>query len=240
MLRQGGMGLARVSTVFLVVATCASPMIASPGLTPERVTAMLAALDPDYGRYIAEVRFGATRHRPSNIYTGLVRRGGLDPRDPDDRPEIGDGVTNDLIIYTDTFESWRTPAWRLLLTDHEYFHARHLARGFAIPVVGFDNAAADTDYYEALAWGYVRDRARKGVYGVLFARELAEVEERYREHFTGFHAFVMRRQASAWAHYGRFFSLPTDPLRPALPVRPEGTSPEAGPAAAPGTPAALR
>ncbi len=239
MLRQGGKGLARAWIATLVVPACASPVFASSHLTPERVTAILASLHPDHEQYIGEVRFGSTRLRPSNLYAGLVRRGGRDPRDPEDRPEIGKGATNDLIIFADTFEPWRTPAWRLLLADHEYFHARHLARGFAIPVVGFGDPGVDTDYYEALAWGYVKDRASAGLYGELSPRESAEVNARYEEHYSRFHRFVLRRQASAWAHYGRFFPQP-EPLRSALPVPPEATSPPAGQATAPGTPSGLR
>jgi hypothetical protein len=177
-------------------------------VTPDDVAALLASLHPDYHDYIAAVRYGRTRLRPLSLYAGLVRRGGLDPRDPDDGPRAGRGVSNDLIIYADTYETWRTPAWRRLLVDHEYFHARHLAHGLSAPVVGFGDARADTDYYEALAWGYVLSRDEQGVYGELSARERSEVAARYAEHRDRFHAFVMKEQASAWAHYGRFLPDP--------------------------------
>jgi hypothetical protein len=204
-------------------------MPASTNLTPELVASILAEMHPDYTRYIGEIRYGSSRNRPETLYAGLVRRGGTDPRDPEDGPSTGRGVMNDLIIYTDTFETWRTPAWRLLLADHEYFHAKHLARGFRIPVVGFGDPSTDADYYEALAWGYVLDRAREGVYGDLSSRERAEVRARYEEHLERFRGFVMRRQPSAWAHYGRFFSEPVEMITSGAPVPREETAPRAAP-----------
>lgn len=190
----------------------AEPALADPEVTPAEVASLLASLHPDYTSYIGDVHYGTSRLRPATLYAGLVRSGGLDPRDPDDRPRTGRGVTNDLVIYADTFESWRTPAWRLLLADHEYFHARHFARGFGLPTVGFGQARADSNYQEALAWGYVLQRATQGIYGTLSASERAEASARYLEHYRAFHDFVMKRQASAWAHYGRFLPEPSSTI----------------------------
>jgi hypothetical protein len=174
--------------------------------TPEETIATLAELHPDYEDYIAQVRYGPLRLKPSGIDAGLVRPGGRDPRDPSEGPLRGQ--RNDLIIYTDTFDPGASAAWRRLLPDHEYFHARHMARGFDIPAVSFGQAQADHDYYEALAWGWVLRRARAGIYGTLTTRELAQVAARYERHFQGFHRFVMERQPAAWAHYGRFLPGP--------------------------------
>ena len=176
--------------------------------TPEETIATLATLHPDYQTYIAQVRFGGHRMKPAGIDAGLVRPGGRDPRDPADGPRMGRGERNDLIIYADTFDPDASAAWRLLLPDHEYFHARHLARGFDIPAVSFGQAQADHDYCEALAWGWVLQRARAGIYGALTARERAELAARYERHFEGFFRFVMQRQPAAWAHYGRFLPRP--------------------------------
>lgn len=198
-------------------------------LTPDQVAEILTALHPDYRLYIGSVRFGATRLRPATLYAGLVRSGGSDPRDPDDRPIARAGAVNDLIIYADTFEPWRSDAWRSLLADHEYFHARHLARGFNIPVVAFGDGRADAHYYEALAWGYVLRRAETGVYGELLDRERAEAMARYVEHRGGIQRFVRRRQPSAWAHYGRFLPEPDLLTRPAASAPTTGPGPEAGP-----------
>jgi hypothetical protein len=201
------------------------PALAQPEVTPSQVAAMLAALHPDYTLFIGDVRYGSTRLRPATLYAGLVRRGGRDPRDPDDGPDIGRGVRNDLVIYADTFEAWRTTAWRLLLLDHEYFHARHMARRTDAPAVGFGQPRADADYREALAWGYVLGRAREGVYGALSAAERAEAAERYREHFTAFRGYVRRLQPSAWAHYGRFLPEPGSALTRAGAAPGAGTAP---------------
>ena len=172
--------------------------------TPGQVTSMLASLHPDYASYISDVRYGPTRLHPATLYAGLVRSGGLDPRDPAQAPAPGRGATNVLIVYADMFEPWRSDAWRLLITDHEYFHARHLARGFDIPLAGFGVRRADTAYREALAWCWVLRRGLAGVYGPLSDREISEVSARYTENYEAFLGFVIERQASAWAHYGRF------------------------------------
>lgn len=178
-------------------------------LNPDQVAELLASIHPDYTTYIHEIRYGQSRLRPESIYAGLVRPGGNDPRDAEDGPRAGQGAVNDLIVYADTFEPWRTRAWRLLIADHEYFHARHLAKGFDVPLVGFGNARVDSDYLEALAWHYVVNRAADGVYGALSRVESAEVLSRYRDHYEDFRKFVFKTQPSAWAHYGRFLPEPT-------------------------------
>ena len=137
---------------------------------------------------------------------------------------------NDLIIYADTFEISASPAWRRLILDHEYFHARHLARGFPLPVVSFEDASADTHYYEALAWGYVLERAAAGLYGDLTIREDAELKSRYRDHRSGFRAFVFDRQPSAWAQYGRFLPPEGDRAGTITPVPATGRAGTSHPA----------
>jgi len=198
--------------------------------TPEQMSAMLASLHPDYRDYISSVRYGPTRLHPATLYAGLVRSGGLDPRDPDQAPRVGRGATNVLIIYADMFEPWRSGAWRLLVADHEYFHARHLARGFDIPVAGFGVSRADTAYREALAWAWVLERGGQGVYGPLSERELREAASRYTQHYEAFLEFVMERQASAWAHYGRFLPDPESLIKLASSAPTAATPPPAGPA----------
>jgi hypothetical protein len=188
---------------------------AAPALTPDHVASLLESLHADYRLYIGTVRYGAGRLRPATLYAGLVRHGGLDPRDPEDVPQTGHGVLNDLIIFSDTFEPWRSAAWRLLLVDHEYFHARHFARGFDIPLVGFGDQDVDRHYHEALAWGWVSARAAAGVYGTLSLRERAEIRARHREHHGAFRRFVMARQPTAWVHYGRFIRDPDETFRSA-------------------------
>ena len=226
-----------VLAAWLAWAGGAARVQAAPDVTPDQVAALLASMHPEYRRYISSVRYGTSRLRPASLYAGLVRQGGRDPREPGDGPLSGRGIANDLIVYADTFESWRSLAWRMLVTDHEYFHARHLAHGAGVPVVGFGEAQANTDYYEALAWGHVLERAAAGDYGELTDRERAEAARMYDDHRGGFLRFVMQRQASAWDHYGRF--LPEDPAgrataRAGTPAPPTSAPPAALPPGAGG------
>jgi len=218
----------------LIVAVCLCPLqlagLRAAETTPEQMVSMLASLHPDYGAYISSVRYGPTRLHPATLYAGLVRSGGLDPRDPDHAPATGRGATNVLIIYADMFEPWRSQGWRLLIADHEYFHARHLARGFDIPLAGFGVRRADTAYREALAWAWVLSRSLQGIYGPLSDRERSEVSSRYTEHYEAFFEFVSERQASAWAHYGRFLPGPESLIRQASSAPTAATPPPAGPA----------
>ena len=218
--------LAVWSAAALIALSCAAGRPAAAEVTPAQIASLLASMHPDYERYIASVRYGATRLRPASLYAGLVRRGGRDPRDPDDGPRSGRGIVNDLIVYADTFEPWRSEGWRRLLADHEYFHARHLAYGAQVPVVGFGDARVNEDYYEALAWGHVIGQASAGVYGELTQAERSEAARAYREHRERFRSFVMEAQASAWAHYGRFMPDP------------DVTTPATAPTEAPGPAAA--
>ncbi|HET6374201.1 MAG TPA: hypothetical protein VFG76_12905 [Candidatus Polarisedimenticolia bacterium] len=196
------------AAILSLLASATLPLAAGPVLTPDQATTILSSMHPDYGKYIAEVRYGASRLRPVGLYAGLVRKGGRDPLDPGDGPSVGRSASNDLIIFADTFEPWRSEAWRRLVIDHEYFHARHLAKGYALPVVGFGQSDADADYVEALAWGYGLAKALAGSYGELTTMELAEAASRYESHRERFRRFVMERQPSAWAHYGRFLADP--------------------------------
>ena len=144
--RRGALLSGRVAAGALCVAaafTAGSTRAAD--LSPDQVAALIATMHPDYTTYIHSIRYGRSRLRPESIYAGLVRPGGADPRDAGDGPRAGRGAVNDLIVYADTFEPWRTPAWRLMIADHEYFHARHLAKGYDLPLVGFGIARVDTD-----------------------------------------------------------------------------------------------
>ncbi len=187
----------------LPVAASWTPAHAAP-ITAEDATARLAALHPDQGTYIARVRALDARAE-SAIYAGLVRPGGTDPADEDNAPVRGAGVRNDLVIFPGTLAAPHTPAWLDVILDHEYFHARHLARGFPIPLVSFGIEKIDRHYLEALAWGWVVKRIDDGLHGGLGPKERAEVLAHYERHLEGFRKFVMARQPGAWAHYGRFF-----------------------------------
>ena len=226
--RRGASLRGRLIAVLLISSAGLIPAPArGSDLSPDQVAGLLASMHPDYTHYIHEIRYGESRLRPLSIYAGLVRPGGTDPRNADDGPRAGRGAVNDLIVYADTFEPWRTPAWRLMIADHEYFHARHLAKGFDLPLVGFGNPRVDSNYLEAMAWEYVVRRADEGIYGELSRTERAEARLRYEDHYAAFRQYVFATQPSAWAHYGRFLPDPATRVTTAGSARTEALPPEA-------------
>lgn len=170
----------------------------------DRVETVLRALRPDFQRYIHAVRVTPPGSSASDLYLGLVRPGGRDPRRPDDRPQAGAGRRYDLLVPVQPAALPTSPAWLRLLVDHEYFHARHLARADALPHPTFPSAAANHHFQEALAWKYNLERLLAGDYGLLEPRREREVEQRYHEHRRSFARFVRRRQPQVWPYYDRF------------------------------------
>ena len=187
-----------------------------PVATGDDFQALLAALHPDYASYVGSVRMGATRFHPSTLYMGLVRAGGEDPTSRDDAPRVGHGVKNDIIVYADSREAGRSLGWGLLLIDHEYFHARHLARGDSTPTPSFGDAEADRHFYEAVAWGYNLAQADEGDYPSLTHADYMEAFRNYTMHFEEFRDFILRRDHHAWAHYKRFLPDPATRVRTVL------------------------
>lgn len=172
---------------------------------------LLNELHPDAKKYVGALRIvaiGDARISTRSIYSGLVREGGVEPRDPEDAPQTGPGSRNDIVLFPSSFDPRRGEGWFRLILDHEYFHARHLAHGWGTPVVDFGDIVANRDYYEAVAWGYVLERARSGVYGRIGRADLREVEGIYRRHLEGLRRMISKRQPSAWAHYGRYLLEP--------------------------------
>lgn len=200
--RRGG-GARSHRWIVLITMAGGSLLTAAPAadlVVGARIDDVLAILHADHARWIGRIR---TATGGGGLYAGLVRPGGRDPRDPDDAPVPGPGRVHDLVLFPEAFGPNRTAAWVALIVDHEYFHARHLSGGFAVPLVSFDGRA-DRHYLEALAWGWVLGRSRDGAYGPMPSSERREVEVMYREHREAFRRFVLERQPSAWAHYGRF------------------------------------
>jgi len=202
--------------VSLVIAWLAigSAIADPPG--PSDPGSTLRALHADTDTYVRLVRvvpLQAASVSPQGIYSGLVRQGGSDPRIPEDAPVAGNGARNDIVLFASSLDATRSAAWRLLILDHEYFHARHLARGWRTPLVDFGDAEANRHYYEATAWGYVLERALEGSYGALFPAEIREARAAFTRHFEGIRGFIERHQPAAWAHYRRFMPAVTDPDR---------------------------
>ncbi len=187
-----------------------------PIATGDDFEALLAKLHPDYARFVGSIRGGPSRFHPATLYMGLVRAGGDDPTCRDDAPMLGHGVKNDIIVYADSREAGRSLGWGLLLIDHEYFHARHLARGDATPTPSFGNSEADRHFYEAVAWGYNLAQADEGEYPGLTHADYLEAFRNYTMHFDEFRDFILRRDQHAWAHYKRFLPDPASRTRSVL------------------------
>ena len=179
----------------------------SPQVEVTRLARALAALHADAALYIREVRPAAA---VAGAYMGLVRPGGADPRLPLDAPVPGRNRRYDLVVFDAPSEGTDVSAWTLLLLDHEYFHARHMARGDRMPYPSFPHDAAGRHFHEALAWGYNLSQAAAGQYGALAPERWSEAARRYRHHQDALRAFVQKRQPEAWAYYSRFLPDPTD------------------------------
>lgn len=199
----------RLGVVLLLFLLCAPPLAAAEVRDLE---AVLAEMHPDYRTYIGDVRPFPDGVDPRNVYMGLVRPGGRDPRRREDAPESRASGRYDLLVAPGTAAG--STAWTRLLLDHEYFHARHLARADHLPAPAFADPSANRHYHEALAWGQNLERTREGAYGGLPLHRLAEAQERYGKHRAALRQYVLRRQPAAWAYYGRF--LPEFPAAPQI------------------------
>ncbi|PYQ12534.1 MAG: hypothetical protein DMH00_05760 [Acidobacteria bacterium] len=200
----------------LILLTSFAAAAGVPVETGDNFERILSGLHPDYPNFVGGIRQGETRFHPPTLYMGLVRPGGKDPTRLDDAPLLGRGVKNDIIVYADSREVGRSPGWGMLLIDHEYFHARHLARGDRTPVPSFGDAEADRHYYEAVAWGYNLAQADEGDYPTLTHADYLEAFRNYTMHFEAFRDFILRHDHGAWAHYKRFLPEPASHERTLL------------------------
>lgn len=175
------------------------------GETPGQLSTILSDLRPDFRRFVREIRQVPRRRFPVTHYTALVRPGGDDPLEPASAPRPGRDQQNDILFYPDSFGIERTEAWRLLLLDHEYLHAKHLAEAHSVPLAGFGATQANRHFFEAVAWGHNVSEARRGAYGSLAGRDWQEALGNYDRHLRAFRQFVERAQPSAWAYWSRFF-----------------------------------
>lgn len=216
-MRARGITAAAVATIVLIVGAVFPAHAAEPSREAASPADLLRVLHPDFAKYLRRIRvvsLQAASVSPYGIYSGLVRPGGRDPRIREDAPLSGAGVRNDVILYPDAVDPSRGTAWMMLILDHEYFHARHLAGKAGVPLVDFGEAAANHSYYEAVAWSYVLRRARAGVYGPMSVPDLRETAANYQKYYARFRSFIEERQPSAWLHYGRYLpspDLPPDP-----------------------------
>jgi len=193
------------SGMAVAVLTGAAPPTSGAGDDFEMI---LASLHPDYAAYVGSIRTGPGHLHPANLYMGLVREGGRDPSCRTDAPVAGWGIRNDIVVYADSREADRSLGWAMLLIDHEYFHARHLARGDRTPVPSFAEREATRHYFEAVAWGYNLTQADDGDYPTLTHADYAEAFRNYSLHFEAFRDYILRHDRPAWAYYQRFLPDP--------------------------------
>jgi hypothetical protein len=194
--------------VALLLATVATTA-GTPVDSRDDFQALLAQMHPDYASYIAGIHGGITRFHPASLYMGLVRAGGIDPTYPGDSPLVGRGVRNDIVVYADSREAGRSDGWAMLLIDHEYFHARHLARGDKTPTPTFGDPEVDRHFYEAVAWEYNLAQADDDDYPGLTHADYLEAFKNYTMHFEAFRDFVLRHDHHAWAYYKLFLPDPS-------------------------------
>jgi hypothetical protein len=184
---------------------------------------LLQSLHPDFGNYVGAVRPLAVAADGSvaPVYMALVRPGAADPTAAASAPFAGPGARNDILYDPRVIAAGRSEGWTLLLLDHEYFHARHLAGATSLPLPRDTGAAIEHHFCEAAAWGYTVEQAREGRYPGLRPDEFREALDRYGDHFRALR--TMTRGSEAWT------TLEAPLLQPAALVRTTGLSPAAAP-----------
>lgn len=216
--------------VAVALALPAAPLV--PGTTPAVWAApqpgglepgsLLGAIRPDYPRYIGRLRplAGETVDgiEARRIYMALVRPGAADPVSPASAPLLGPGAHNDILYAETSLGGGRGAAWSLLLLDHEYFHARHLAGATSLPLPGRVAPDVERHFYEAAAWGFNVAEARAGRYRGLSPDDFREALDRYGEHYAALRSLTRDSRPAAWAAYSDLLR------RPSLPVTTTGPS----------------
>jgi hypothetical protein len=172
---------------------------ATPAVRSEGGTALLsgdlAGLHPDYALYIGALRPIETGPA-GRLYMALVRPGASDPSGSASAPFTGPGARNDIVFDRSALDERRSDAWRRLLLDHEYFHARHVAGATSLPRPASDRPEIQRHFYEAAAWGWNVGRARAGLYPGLRPAEFREALDRYGDHYRALQSLLTRDQAA--------------------------------------------
>jgi hypothetical protein len=202
-------------------------------LDPPSLVRTLATLRPDYLRYISSVRPlapGVARR----LYMALVRPGAKDPAGVGSAPFAGPGARNDIVYDETSVASGHSTAWRSLLLEHEYFHARHMAGATLLPVVRGDVPEIGRHFNEAAAWGFNVAEARAGRYPGLRADEFREALDRLGEHYAALRALLKDVDPERWTLLSNFLREPASLLiapdsassaqAPVLPIEAEDRS----------------
>jgi len=187
-------------------------------LDPSVLNRALAAIHPDYRLYISAVRplaAGISRR----LYMALVRPGADDPAGHDSAPRTGPGARNDIVYDGEAIRVGHSLAFRYLLLDHEYFHARHLAGGTLLPLARGAGADVERHYNEAAAWGFNVAEARAGRYPGLRPDEFREALDRQGEHYAALKALMKEKDPGGWNRIAGLLR------QPALLVKTAGSRP---------------
>ncbi len=173
-----------------------SPAAPAP-MTAGTLARELGAFRPDFPIYIGSLRpiAGVTGRR---IYMALVQPGATDPTRVASAPLSGRGARNDIVFDARAVMDGHTEAFRRMLLDHEYFHARHLAGTTSVPAPRNVPADLQTRFSEAAAWGFNVAEARAGRYAGLRPDEFREALDRYRDHYAALKTMAAGRTGLEW------------------------------------------
>ncbi|HZM70299.1 MAG TPA: hypothetical protein VFB95_08035 [Candidatus Cryosericum sp.] len=219
------------AAVLLAVLVCA---VSSPAVD-RGVERALATMRPDYRVYVRDIRplEGDARASAKVLYMALVRPGASDPSRSENAPFLGPGARNDILYDPTLFEPGGSAGWVLLLLDHEYFHARHLAGATGLPVPPRATVAMESHFYEAAAWGFNVAQARSGRYPGLSEEEFREALDRYGEHYRALRDLTREGGLETWERLEARLRHPEDLLTtngspaPEAPAHPSDPDPSA-------------
>jgi hypothetical protein len=201
--------------------------------TVQALEIALAGLRPDYTAYIGGLR-QIDPDPARGIYMALVQPGASDPKSRGSAPLAGPGARNDIVFDARAVADGHTEAFRLLLLDHEYFHARHLAGTTTVPLPEAAATEIQRRFNEAAAWGFNIAEARQGRYPGLREDEFREALDRFRDHYTALRRLVERADGDDWRAMAEALRRP-DLVRDGSWLSEVHWRP-AGPGRAPGTP----
>jgi hypothetical protein len=186
---------------------------------------LLGQLHPDFSAYVGAVRplGGEARGTASPVYMALVRPGAGDPIARASAPLAGSGARNDILYDPGVLGGARSVGWTMLLLDHEYFHARHLAGATSLPLPPRTDATLEHHFYEAAAWGFSVAQARAGRYPGLREDEFREALDRYGDHYRALRSLAQAVTPAQW-------NALSDPLlEPLTLVTTQGSRPSEAP-----------
>jgi hypothetical protein len=197
--------------------------LAPPSCTVDgRPGPMLASIRPDYRSYIGALRqldpparvAARAGHEARRIYMALVRPGASSPDASDSAPFIGPGIRNDVLYDPVSIGTARSAAWSLLLLDHEYFHARHLAGATSLPLPGIVPGEVERHFYEAAAWGFNVAEARAGRYPGLRPDEFREALDQYGAHYEALRDLMKETSGGRWLAFDEMLRKPAELVTP--------------------------